>query len=105
MTKSFNFVSAPGQLIRRAQQIAVAIFMVETADFDVTPVQFAIFNALMDDPGEDQITLSGSVGFDPATLGSVVSGWRRKAGSNVKLTLAINGGSDCGARRRGRRSR
>ena len=73
MPKSFNFQRAPGHLIRRAQQLAVSIFMEETAGFDVTPVQFAILNALMDDPGEDQITLSGRVAFDPATFGSVIS--------------------------------
>lgn len=72
MAKSFNFVESPGHLIRRAQQLAVAVFMEETAGFDVTPVQFAILNALMDDPGEDQITLSGRVAFDPATFGSVI---------------------------------
>jgi len=72
MAKSFNFSEAPGHLIRRAQQLAVAIFMEETAGFDATPVQFAILNALMDEPGEDQITLSGRVAFDPATFGSVI---------------------------------
>ena len=85
MAKSFNFSDAPGHLIRRAQQLAVAIFMEETASFGATPVQFAILNALMDDPGEDQITLSSRVAFDPATFGSVVGriedkGWvTRKA--------------------------
>lgn len=85
MVKSFNFGEAPGHLIRRAQQLAVAIFMEETASYDATPVQFAILNALMDDPGEDQITLSNRVAFDPATLGSVIGrieakGWvTRKA--------------------------
>ena len=85
MAKSFNFGEAPGHLIRRAQQLAVAVFMEETSAFDATPVQFAILNALMDDPGEDQITLSNKVAFDPATLGSVVArieakGWvTRKA--------------------------
>ena len=73
MPKSFNFQNAPGYLIRRAQQLAVAIFMEETAGFDVTPVQFAILNALMDDPGEDQITLSSRVAFDQATFGSVIA--------------------------------
>ncbi len=72
MVKSFNFGEAPGHLIRRAQQVAVAIFMEETAGHDATPVQFAILNALMDDPGEDQITLANKVAFDPATLGSVI---------------------------------
>ena len=83
MPKSFDFSEAPGHLIRRAQQRAVAIFMEETVGFDVTPVQFAILNALMDDPGEDQITLSGRVAFDAATSGSVLGrleakGWVRR---------------------------
>lgn len=88
MAKSFNFGEAPGHLIRRAQQLAVAIFVEETADFDVTPVQFAILNALIDDPGEDQITLSGRVAFDPATFGSVVGrletkGWVKREADPV----------------------
>ena len=83
MAKSFNFSKAPGHLIRRAQQLAVSIFLEETAGFDVTPVQFAILNALIDEPGEDQITLSGRVAFDPATFGSVIGrleakGWVRR---------------------------
>ena len=68
MAKSFDFQHAPGHLIRRAHQLAVAIFMEETAEFDVTPVQFAILNALIDVPGEDQVTLSGHVAFDAAIL-------------------------------------
>lgn len=83
MTKSFDFSVAPGHLIRRAQQLAVAIFMEETTGFDATPVQFAILNALIDDPGEDQVTLSSRVAFDPATLGSVIGrlelkGWVKR---------------------------
>ena len=88
MPKSFDFRHAPGHLIRRAHQLAVAIFMEETAEFGVTPVQFAILNALIEDPGEDQVTLSGKVAFDAATFGSVIGrlesrGWvRRKADAN-----------------------
>jgi DNA-binding MarR family transcriptional regulator len=83
MAKSLSFNQAPGHLIRRAQQLAVAIFMEETAAFDVTPIQFAILNALMEDPGEDQVTLSGRVAFDPATSGSVIGrleakGWVKR---------------------------
>ncbi|MES2975548.1 MAG: MarR family winged helix-turn-helix transcriptional regulator [Pseudomonadota bacterium] len=83
MAKSFDFQHAPGHLIRRAHQLAVAIFMEETADFDVTPVQFAILNSLIDTPGEDQVTLSGRVAFDAATSGSVIGrleakGWIRR---------------------------
>ena len=83
MGKSFDFRHAPGHLIRRAHQVAVAIFMEETGDFDVTPVQFAILNALLEDPGEDQVTLAGKVAFDAATFGSVIGrlegrGWVRR---------------------------
>jgi DNA-binding MarR family transcriptional regulator len=46
--------------------------MDETDGCDITPVQFAILNALMDDPGEDQVTLAARVAFDPATFGSVI---------------------------------
>ena len=83
MAKSFDFRHAPGHLIRRAHQVAVALFMEETAGVEVTPVQFAILNALLDHPGEDQVTLARQVAFDPATLGSVISrlesrGWVRR---------------------------
>ncbi|HYE40168.1 MAG TPA: MarR family transcriptional regulator [Ramlibacter sp.] len=83
MAKSYDFRHAPGHLIRRAHQVAVAIFMEETAEFDVTPVQFAILNALLEDPGEDQVTLARKVAFDPATFGSVITrlearGWVRR---------------------------
>lgn len=88
MAKSFDFQHAPGHLIRRAHQVAVAIFMEETADYDVTPVQFAILNALIDDPGEDQVTLAGHVAFDAATFGSVIGrleskGWVRRVADAV----------------------
>jgi DNA-binding MarR family transcriptional regulator len=83
MPKSFDFRHAPGHLIRRAHQLAVAVFMEETAEFGVTPVQFAILNALIEDPGEDQVTLAGRVAFDAATFGSVIGrleakGWVRR---------------------------
>ena len=83
MAKGFDFRQAPGHLIRRAHQVSVAIFMEETAAFDITPVQFAILNALIEDPGEDQVTLARKVAFDPATFGSVITrlearGWVRR---------------------------
>jgi DNA-binding MarR family transcriptional regulator len=57
--------------------------MEETAGFEVTPVQFAILNALLEAPGEDQVTLARKVAFDAATFGSVIArlearGWVRR---------------------------
>jgi len=97
MPKSFDFQHAPGHLIRRAHQVAVAIFMEEMGDFDTTPVQFAILNALIDDPGEDQVTLAGKVAFDAATFGSVIGrleskGWVRRepdAGDRRRKLLRV----------------
>jgi len=88
MEKSFDFAHAPGHLVRRAQQIAVALFMTELAAEDVTPVQFAILNAVMDTPGIDQITLAGRVAFDAATSGSVIGrleakGWIQREADRV----------------------
>ncbi|HSI54201.1 MAG: MarR family winged helix-turn-helix transcriptional regulator [Ramlibacter sp.] len=102
MAKSFDFQHAPGHLIRRAHQLAVAVFMEETGDHDVTPVQFAILNALMDDPGEDQVTLAGKVAFDAATFGSVIGrleakGWVRReadAGDRRRKLLWVTAGGE-----------
>ena len=81
----FDIGHAPGHLIRRAHQLAVAIFMEELAEHEVTPVQYAILNALTATPGEDQVTLAGRVAFDAATSGSVIGrlearGWVRREG-------------------------
>jgi DNA-binding MarR family transcriptional regulator len=52
-----DIYSRPGHLIRRLQQIAVAIFMEETAEFDVTPVQYSALLAVRNHPGIDQTSL------------------------------------------------
>jgi DNA-binding MarR family transcriptional regulator len=72
MNKRLDVATAPGPLIRRAQQIAVSIFADSLAASDITPVQFAILNALSETPDIDQVTLSKRVAFDPATSGSVI---------------------------------
>jgi DNA-binding MarR family transcriptional regulator len=73
MSLIYDYHAAPGHLIRRAHQLAVSIFAENTATFDITPVQFAMLNALVDEPGEDQITLAGKVAFDAATSGAVIA--------------------------------
>jgi DNA-binding MarR family transcriptional regulator len=62
----------PGHLIRRAQQIAVAIFMEECAEFDLTPVQYAALAAIRENPGTDATRLSALIAFDRSTLGNVL---------------------------------
>ena len=83
MTTRLDLAAAPGHLIRRAHQIAVAFFSEHLALADVTPVQFAILSAVLDAPGIDQISLAKRVAFDAATSGSVIGrleakGWLRR---------------------------
>ena len=62
----------PGHHIRRPQQIAVAIFLQETAAHGLTPMQYAARQAVANTPGFDQRTLAGVVGFDTSTIGAVI---------------------------------
>lgn len=62
----------PGHLIRRLQQISVAIFMAEAGQFDITPVQYSALLAVRNHPGIDQTTLMQIVAFDRSTIGEVV---------------------------------
>lgn len=67
-----DLYAKPGHLIRRAQQIAVAMFMEDCERFDVTPVQYASLVAIRETPGVDATRLSALVAFDRSTLGSVL---------------------------------
>jgi DNA-binding MarR family transcriptional regulator len=66
--------SMPGHLIRRLNQISVALFAdhMARAGLTLTPVQFAALSALDAHPGIDQATLAGLVAYDRATLGKVI---------------------------------
>ena len=46
--------------------------MDETADVNVTPVQFALLFAASQQAGLDQRTLAGRIGLDTSTIGAVV---------------------------------
>ena len=88
MPYSFDFSQAPGYLIRRAHQTSMAIFAEELGSYEVTALQFAIMQALVDEPGADQITVAGRVALDAATSGSVIMrleerGWLRREASAV----------------------
>ena len=67
------FYEAPGHLIRRAQQIATALFLEETAAFDVTPPQYAALVAISHYPGIDQRSLANAIAIDRSTIGDLVT--------------------------------
>lgn len=62
----------PGHLIRRAHQIAVAVFF-DKLGRDVTPVQYAVMHTLMHQPGLDQLTLAQAVALDTSTTADIAA--------------------------------
>jgi DNA-binding MarR family transcriptional regulator len=54
------------------QQIAVALFVEECKEYDLTPVQDAATAAIHTHPGIDATRLSAVIAFDRSTLGSVI---------------------------------
>ena len=63
----------PGFLIRRAHQIAVSLFLEETAEFGITTTQYGAMVVLRAMPQLDQVSLSRLVGIDRSTTALVVS--------------------------------
>ena len=79
----------PGHMIRRLQQISLALFMDETRGFDITPVQYSALLAIEIHPGIDQTALCNIVAIDRSTIGDVVGRLERK-----KLIKRIAGAKD-----------
>jgi len=80
-----DIYSMPGHLVRRLQQIAVAIFRAEVlkAGYDLTPVQYAALVVIIANPGIGQAALAGLIAYDRTTIGGVVDrlvhkGWLRR---------------------------
>lgn len=73
-------LAMPGQLIRRLHQHSTQVFAAAMAEAgeDLTPVQFAMLDALAEAPGMDQATLARLIGKDRATVGSVAERLARK---------------------------
>lgn len=62
----------PGFMIRRAHQIAVAIFLEEARELRITPTQYGVIVILERRPAIDQNTLARLLGLDRSTTGMVV---------------------------------
>jgi MarR family transcriptional regulator, lower aerobic nicotinate degradation pathway regulator len=79
----------PGHLIRRLQQIALALFLEQAKSYDFTPVQYAALVAIGNHPGLDQTTLCNAIALDRSTIGDVVGRLEKKG-----LIRRLNGSSD-----------
>lgn len=64
----------PGHLIRRLNQISMAVFAERMAagGFDLTSVQFAALTYIQTHPGTDQTSLARAIAYDKVTIGGVV---------------------------------
>jgi MarR family transcriptional regulator, temperature-dependent positive regulator of motility len=62
-----------GHLIRRAHQAHDSIFAEQTAGYDVTSPQMAALSAIQWNPGIDLSSLAEYIGYDAATIGSLVN--------------------------------
>jgi DNA-binding MarR family transcriptional regulator len=63
----------PGFLLRKAHQVAVAIFTEEIGKLALTPPQHNVLSALMANPECHQTEIGRIVGYDRATVGAVLA--------------------------------
>lgn len=93
----------PGHYIRRLQQIAVALFLEETSELGLTPVQYAAMQAVAQQPLMDQRSLARTIGFDTSTIGGVVDrlearGWLLRQASPSDRRVRLLTLTDAGQR-------
>ncbi len=70
--KKVPLESMPGHLLRRCHQIGVAIFLEACAEYDLTPLQFAVLQTLVNDGAQDQVTLGGATAMDRTSIALLV---------------------------------
>lgn len=70
MIEPVDFLSAPGHLIRRAQQNHQRLWS-ELVDEQITSIQFAVLALLLQKPGIDQRSVGVELSIDGSTLAPV----------------------------------
>jgi DNA-binding MarR family transcriptional regulator len=80
-----DIMSFPGFLIRRCNQIAMAIFLEETAAYDLTPAQYGALALIADEPGMDQTQLMERSALDRSSITKCVE--RLEARGAIKRTV------------------
>jgi len=63
-----DVIDMPGFLIRRCNQIAMAIFLAETAAFDLSPAQYGALALIVVEPGMDQTRLMERSALDRSSV-------------------------------------
>jgi DNA-binding MarR family transcriptional regulator len=78
LMKTKDTYRQPGHLIRRAHQMATAVFMHEAKAFDLTAVQFSALVVIREHPGTDATRVSDLIYFDRSTIGNVLDRLEKK---------------------------
>ncbi len=73
-----DFAHMPGHMVRKLQQIQVALFMEAAGDIDLPPVQFAALAYAQSHPHTDQASLARAIAYDPVTIGGVIARLEKK---------------------------
>ncbi|MFD8686554.1 MarR family winged helix-turn-helix transcriptional regulator [Streptomyces sp. NPDC059651] len=71
MTRGLELSNYVGHLIRRAEQVHTALW-VQHVSREITSQQFAVLNALRQEPGIDQRTLAHHTSLDRSTISQMV---------------------------------
>ncbi len=81
-------IAMAGHLIRRLHQQSTQAFQagMQAIGVDMTSVQFAALDAIVQQPGIDQASLAATISFDRATIGGVVD--RLEAKGLVRRTVS-----------------
>jgi DNA-binding MarR family transcriptional regulator len=80
--------SMAGHVIRRLHQISTHEFtkQMQQAGFDLTPVQFAALDAIIQTPGIDQARVAAAIAYDRATIGGVIDRLEQKGFVTRKIS-------------------
>lgn len=70
--KDLDLRSLPGHFARRVHQLAVALFVQEVGELNLTPVQYSSLQTICNQPGIDQKTLANTIGYDTSTIAGVI---------------------------------
>ncbi|MER7485822.1 MarR family transcriptional regulator [Streptomyces sp. NPDC126497] len=71
MARALDLHNYVGHLIRRAEQVHTALWFRHVSR-EITSQQFAVLNALCQEPGIDQRTLAGRTSLDRSTVNQMV---------------------------------
>lgn len=72
LISKYDLGSAPGHLIRRAQQRAVEFYVAEVGEDGPTPQQFAVLLNVFQNPGMSQTDLVQASAIDRSTLAEIL---------------------------------